>query len=115
MIRSVLLADIIVVCLIAGPCSLFVQVEKLGGTLMEQLAKVEPVLDDLRRRRDERVNEFLAVQLHIVRLQAEISGTINHGDPAAPLVDETDLSIKRLTELKTQLNELQAEKVGHLV
>ncbi|KAM0916296.1 hypothetical protein ACQ4PT_010359 [Festuca glaucescens] len=88
----------------------FSRVEKLGGTLMEQLAKVEPVLDDLRRRRDERVNEFLAVQLHIVRLQAEISGTINHGDPAAPLVDETDLSIKRLTELKTQLNELQAEK-----
>ncbi|KAF6990168.1 hypothetical protein CFC21_007401 [Triticum aestivum] len=88
----------------------FSRVEKLGGTLMEQLAKLEPVLDDLRRRRDERINEFLAVQLHIVRLQAEISGTINHGDPAAPLVDETDLSTGRLAELKTQLNELQTEK-----
>jgi protein regulator of cytokinesis 1 len=115
MFRSMLLANIMILSLTVGLCSLFLQVEKLGGTLMEQLAKVEPVLDDLRRRRDERVNEFLAVQLHIVRLQAEISGTINHGDPAAPLVDETDLSIKRLTELKTQLNELQAEKVGHLV
>ena len=82
---------------------------------MEQLTKLEPVLDDLRRRRDERINEFLAVQLHIVRLQAEISGTINHGDPAAPLVDETDLSTGRLAELKTQLNELQTEKVRHLV
>ncbi|EMS55811.1 hypothetical protein TRIUR3_20200 [Triticum urartu] len=88
----------------------FSRVEKLGGTLIEQLAKLEPVLDDLRRRRDERINEFLAVQLHIVRLQAEISGTINHGDPAAPLVDETDLSTGRLAELKTQLNELQTEK-----
>lgn len=88
----------------------FSRAEKLGGTLMEQLAKLEPVLDDLRRRRDERINEFLAVQLHIVRLQAEISGTINHGDPAAPLVDETDLSTGRLAELKTQLNELQTEK-----
>ncbi|KAM3410463.1 hypothetical protein ACQJBY_002588 [Aegilops geniculata] len=88
----------------------FSRVEKLGGTLMEQLTKLEPVLDDLRRRRDERINEFLAVQLHIVRLQAEISGTINHGDPAAPLVDETDLSTGRLAELKTQLNELQTEK-----
>jgi protein regulator of cytokinesis 1 len=110
-----LLANIMLLCLIVGLCSLFIQVEKLGGTLMEQLAKVEPVLDDLRRRRDERVNEFLAVQLHIVRLQAEISGTINHGDPAAPLVDETDLSIRRLAELKTQLNELQTEKVWHLI
>ncbi|VAH07375.1 unnamed protein product [Triticum turgidum subsp. durum] len=88
----------------------FSRVEKLGGTLIEQLAKLEPVLDDLRRRRDERINEFLAVQLHIVRLQAEISATINHGDPAAPLVDETDLSTGRLAELKTQLNELQTEK-----
>jgi protein regulator of cytokinesis 1 len=102
-------------CVSVGLCFLFLQVEKLGGTLMEQLAKVEPVLDDLRRRRDERVHEFLAVQLHIVRLQAEISGTINHGDPAAPLVDETDLSIRRLAELKTQLNELQTEKVWHLI
>ncbi|CAM0955524.1 unnamed protein product [Alopecurus aequalis] len=103
-------ADIEKILSALGERESFSRVEKLGGTLVEQLAKVEPVLDDLRRRRDERVNEFLAVQLHIVRLQAEISGTINHGDPAAPLVDETDLSIRRLAELKTQLNELQTEK-----
>uniref|UniRef100_A0ACD5TH90 Uncharacterized protein n=1 Tax=Avena sativa TaxID=4498 RepID=A0ACD5TH90_AVESA len=103
-------ADIQKILSALGERESFSREENLGGTLMEQLAKVEPVLDGLRRRRDERVNEFLAVQLHIVRLQAEISGTINHGDPATPLVDETDLSIGRLTELKTQLNELQAEK-----
>uniref|UniRef100_A0ACD5TLA5 Uncharacterized protein n=1 Tax=Avena sativa TaxID=4498 RepID=A0ACD5TLA5_AVESA len=103
-------ADIQTILSALGERDSFSREENLGGTLMEQLAKVEPVLDDLRRRKDERVNEFLAVQLHIVRLQAEISGTINHGDPATPLVDETDLSIGRLTELKTQLNELQSEK-----
>lgn len=80
---------------------------------MEQLAKIDPVLKDLRQRRDERVNDFRAVQLQIVRLQAEISGTIDHGDPTAPLVDENDLSLKRLGELKVQLNELQTEKVVH--
>lgn len=58
---------------------------------MEQLAKIEPVLEDLRRRRDERVNEFMAIQSKIVRLQAEISGAIDHGDPVAPMVDENDL------------------------
>uniref|UniRef100_A0A0D9WGG1 Microtubule-associated protein MAP65-1a n=1 Tax=Leersia perrieri TaxID=77586 RepID=A0A0D9WGG1_9ORYZ len=88
----------------------FSRVEKLGGSLMEQLAKVEPVLEDLRRRRDERVEEFMAVQMQIVRLHSEISGTIDHGDPVAPLVDETNLSLRRLAELKNQLNELQTEK-----
>lgn len=103
-------ADIDKILSALGECESFSRVEKLGGTLMEQLAKVEPVLEDLRRRRDECVNEFLTVQLQIVRLQAEISGTIDHGDPATPLVDETNLSLGRLGELKTQLNELQTEK-----
>ena len=80
---------------------------------MEQIAKIEPVLEDLRRRRDDRVNDFRAIQLQIVRLQAEISGAIDHGDPAAPMVDENDLSLKRLGELKEQLNDLQTEKVAY--
>ncbi|OEL33976.1 65-kDa microtubule-associated protein 2 [Dichanthelium oligosanthes] len=88
----------------------FPRSEKLGGTLMEQLAKIEPVLKDLRQRRDERVNEFRAVQLQIAHLQAEISGIIDHGDLTAPVVDENDLSLKRLRELKAQLNDLQTEK-----
>lgn len=103
-------ADIDRILSALGERESFSRIEKLGGTLMEQLAKVEPVLDDLRMRRDERVNEFLTVQLRIFRLEAEISGTTDHGDPAAPLVDETNLSIRRLTELKTQLTELQTEK-----
>jgi len=78
---------------------------------MEQLAKIQPVLEDLRRRRDDRLNDFRAIQLQIVRLQAEISGAIDHGDPAAPMVDENDLSLKRLGELKEQLNGLQTERV----
>lgn len=80
---------------------------------MEQLAKIQPVLEDLRRKRDERVNEFRAIQLQIVRLQAEISGAIDHGDPAAPVIYENDLSLKRLGELKEQLNDLQTEKVAY--
>ncbi|KAG8085569.1 hypothetical protein GUJ93_ZPchr0010g8151 [Zizania palustris] len=98
-----------------GEQEAFSRVEKLGGTLMEQLTNVEPVLEDLRRRRDERVKDFTVVQLEIVRLHAEISGTIDQGHPAAPLVDETNLSLSRLGELKRQLNELQTEKVVYLL
>ncbi|WVZ98515.1 hypothetical protein U9M48_043945 [Paspalum notatum var. saurae] len=93
-----------------GEHETFPRSEKLGGTLLEQLAKTEPVLEDLRHRRDERVNEFRAVQMQIIRLQAEISGAIDHGDPTAPMVDQNDLSLKRLGELKAQLNELQIDK-----
>ncbi|KAG0518061.1 hypothetical protein BDA96_09G143000 [Sorghum bicolor] len=103
-------ADIDKILSALGERETFPRSEKLGGTLMEQLAKIEPVLEDLRRRRDDRVNEFRAIQLQIVRLQAEISGVIDHGDPAAPMVDENDLSLKRLGELKEQLNDLQKEK-----
>jgi protein regulator of cytokinesis 1 len=42
-----------------------------------------------------------------------MSGTIDHGDITAPGVDESDLSLKRLGELKLKLNELQSEKVAH--
>ncbi|KAG2627542.1 65-kDa microtubule-associated protein 5-like [Panicum virgatum] len=103
-------ADIDKILSALGERESFPRSEKLGGTLMEQLAKVEPVLRDLRQRRDERVKEFSAVMLQIVHLQSEISGTIDHGDPTAPVVDENDLSLKRLGELKLQLNELQTEK-----
>jgi len=103
-------ADIDKILSALGGRESFPRSEKLGGTLMEQLAKVEPVLRDLRQKRDERVKEFRAVLLQIVHLQSEISGTIDHGDPTAPVVDENDLSLKRLGALKLQLNELQAEK-----
>ncbi|KAL6620243.1 hypothetical protein ACP70R_035382 [Stipagrostis hirtigluma subsp. patula] len=103
-------ADIEKIISALGERESFSRSEKLGGTIMEQLAKIEPVLEDLRQRRDERLNEFRAVQLQIVRLQAEIYGTIDHGDPTAPVVDESNLSLKRLGELKVQLNELQTEK-----
>ncbi|TVU19343.1 hypothetical protein EJB05_35487 [Eragrostis curvula] len=103
-------ADIKKILSALGECDSFSRSEKLGATLLEQLAKIEPVLKDLRQRRDERVAEFKAVQMQIVRLQAEMSGTIDHGDPAAPLVDEINLSLNRLGELKAQLSELQTEK-----
>lgn len=107
-------ADIDKILSALGERETFPRSEKLGGTLMEQLAKIEPVLEDLRRRRDERVNEFKAIQSKIVCLQAEISGAIDHGDPAAPVVDENDLSLKRSGELKEHLNDLQTEKNGRL-
>ncbi|ONK63667.1 uncharacterized protein A4U43_C07F17640 [Asparagus officinalis] len=70
---------------------------------------LKPFLEELRRKRAERVKEFSEVQLHIGRICAEIAG--NHlGSSSVPQVDERDLSIKRLEELKSQLQELQKDK-----
>ncbi|KAG1327748.1 65-kDa microtubule-associated protein 5 [Cocos nucifera] len=86
----------------------FVRLEKPKGTLKEQVAGIRPLLDDLRRKREERVKEFSDVQLQIMRICAEIAGNTYQG--SSPQVDERDLSLKRLGELKTHLQELQKDK-----
>lgn len=75
------------------------------------MSKIYPLLEDLRRRRDERAKEFLEVQLQIAHISAEISGDIHSSGSPCPQVEERDLSLKRLGELKCQLLELQKEKV----
>ncbi|XP_020572769.1 65-kDa microtubule-associated protein 5-like [Phalaenopsis equestris] len=87
-----------------------IQVGKQKCTLKEQLSKIDPLLEDLRRRRDERAKEFLEVQLQIVHICSEISGDVHSSGSACAQVDERHLSLKRLGELQSQLLELQKEK-----
>ncbi|PKA66983.1 65-kDa microtubule-associated protein 5 [Apostasia shenzhenica] len=87
-----------------------IQAERQMGTLKEQVARRKPLLDDLRRRREERLKEFLEVQLQIAQISAEISGNTISSGSLCPQVDEKDLTVKRLGELKCQLLELQKEK-----
>lgn len=85
-------------------------VGKQKCSLKEQVSKIDPLLKDLRRRRDERIKEFLEVQLQIVHICAEISGDVHSSGSEFSQVDERDLTLKRLGELKCQLLELQKEK-----
>ncbi|PKU83239.1 65-kDa microtubule-associated protein 5 [Dendrobium catenatum] len=87
-----------------------IQLGKQKCTLKEQLSKIDPLLKDLRRRKEERAKEFLEVQLQIVHICTEISGDVHSSGSACPQVDERDLTLKRLGELKCQLLELQKEK-----
>ncbi|WOK95958.1 65-kDa microtubule-associated protein 5 [Canna indica] len=93
-----------------GERETFVRLEKATGTLKEQLAMIKPLLEDLRQKKEERIKEFLEVQSQIISICSEIAGNINEGCSASAQVDEGDLTIKRLGELKCQLNELQIEK-----
>ncbi|KAK8963412.1 65-kDa microtubule-associated protein 5 [Platanthera guangdongensis] len=87
-----------------------IPVGKQGCTLKEQVSKIEPMLDDLRRKREERVKEFFEVQSQILQICTELSGSTLPSGSACPQVDERDLTLKRLGELKCHLFELQKEK-----
>ncbi|KAM1251702.1 hypothetical protein ACFX13_040629 [Malus domestica] len=84
------------------------------GTLKDQLSALKPVLDELTLKKEKRVKEFSAVLSQIARISAEIAGTGMSGNVDDPGLDERDLSVKRLRELQSQLEELQSEKVLRL-
>ncbi|KAJ7963721.1 65-kDa microtubule-associated protein 1 [Quillaja saponaria] len=89
--------------------------ENTSGTIKEQLAAIAPALEQLWKQKEERVNEFSDVQAQIQKICGEISGNLNLSDEAGTLaVDETDLSLKKLDEYRSQLQELQKEKSERL-
>ncbi|KAK1293701.1 65-kDa microtubule-associated protein 5 [Acorus calamus] len=88
----------------------FFWAEKKKGTLKEQILGMKPVLEELRRRREDRVSEFSEVQSQIVQISGEIAGSAGFGNSVALQVDERDLTVKKLEELKAHLLELQKDK-----
>lgn len=88
---------------------------KAKGTLRRQLSSIKPVLDDLRVKKQQMIKEFAETESQIIRICAEISGNNQFITNAQPQVDEQDLTVRRLAERKSHLEELQNEKVIHLV
>ncbi|CAM8951776.1 unnamed protein product [Rhodiola kirilowii] len=84
-----------------------------SGTIKEQLAAIAPALDELWKQKDERVKEFSEVQSQIQKITGEITGSLNSKEQA-PVVDETNLSLKKLDEYNSQLQEIQKEKSERL-
>ncbi|KAL1815321.1 hypothetical protein ACET3Z_017895 [Daucus carota] len=86
--------------------------DKSSGTIKEQLSAVAPALEQLWKQKDKRIKEFSKIQSQIQTIYGEIAGTAEHvGNPA---VDESDLSLTKLEELRAQLQELQNEKSERL-
>jgi len=89
------------------------QPDKTSGTIKEQLAAIAPILEQLWKQKEERVKEFSDVQLQIEQICGEITGDLNPDQTGSGsfTVDESDLSLKKLDEYQSQLQELQREKV----
>ncbi|KAG9445290.1 hypothetical protein H6P81_016630 [Aristolochia fimbriata] len=89
--------------------------DKSTGTIKEQLAAIAPLLEQLLKQKEERVKEFTDVQSQIQKIRAEISGNIDTIEKAGPpTVDEEDLSLTKLDDFQSQLQELQKEKSDRL-
>ncbi|KAJ8642503.1 hypothetical protein MRB53_004251 [Persea americana] len=98
-----------------GEKSIVVMPEKSTGTIKEQLATIEPVLEKLWKQKEERIKEFTDIQSQIQKICGEIAGTLKVDEQmGTPIVDEDDLSLKKLDEFQSQLQELQKEKSDRL-
>ncbi|XP_058226076.1 65-kDa microtubule-associated protein 5 [Rhododendron vialii] len=84
------------------------------STLKERISAIKPTLEDLRLKKEKRIKEFSETRLQIGRICAEISGNDQFVNSAEPQGNEADLTVKKLGELKSQLQELQYEKTLRL-
>ncbi|XVF73391.1 hypothetical protein PTKIN_Ptkin12aG0198200 [Pterospermum kingtungense] len=83
------------------------------GNLREELETISPLLEDMHRKKVERINQFVGVLEQIQKLSNEVFG-VKEQKGNNVLVDETNLSLRRLEELHHELHELQNEKMNRL-
>lgn len=69
-----------------------------------------PQLEDMKRKRNERMSQFAEVLKQINRTAMELAGSMEE-NIGLLVIDESDLSMKRLDDLRNQLLLLQKEKV----
>ncbi|KAI5679366.1 hypothetical protein M9H77_10316 [Catharanthus roseus] len=98
-----------------GERSLPVRPEKMSGTLKEQLHSITPALREMQLRKEERVKQFRAVQSQIQKISDEIAGRSEYHDTSSSVVvNESDLSLKKLEEYQNELQRLHNEKSDRL-
>ncbi|KAI7745388.1 hypothetical protein M8C21_011101, partial [Ambrosia artemisiifolia] len=78
-------------------------------SLKEELGAILPELEEMKKRKSERKNQFIEVLEKIQRIQMEIYAT-----SFKTVLDETDLSLRKLEELHVQLQALEKEKSDRL-
>ncbi|KAL5728003.1 hypothetical protein ACHQM5_001133 [Ranunculus cassubicifolius] len=89
------------------------QSDQSTGSLKEELRTILPQLDEMKKRQCERRNQFLEVLEQIRKLSSEIYIS-TESCHSKTVLDESDLSMKRLEELHRHLQALQKEKSDRL-
>ncbi|KAK1366641.1 65-kDa microtubule-associated protein 3 [Heracleum sosnowskyi] len=107
-------AELAAICSAMGERPVHIrQADQTHGSLKEELRTILPQLEEMQKRKVERRNQFLDVVQQIQKIRSEIyaSDKIHH---TSPIVDETDLSLRKLEELQKELQALQREKSDRL-
>ncbi|RWR87373.1 Microtubule-associated protein [Cinnamomum micranthum f. kanehirae] len=89
------------------------QAEQNTGSLKEELRAIVPQVEEMRKRKNDRLNQFKEVLEQIQKISKEIFGPGDY-KPSNFVVDETDLSMRKLDELHGHLLVLQKEKSDRL-
>ncbi|KAJ0764693.1 putative microtubule-associated protein, MAP65/Ase1/PRC1 [Helianthus annuus] len=99
-------AELAAVCSAMGERPVHIrQSDQNTKSLKAELRAILPELEEMRKRKSERKNQFIEVLEQIQKIQMEIYTT-----SAKTLLDETDLSLRKLEELHVQLQALEKEK-----
>ncbi|CAA7021017.1 unnamed protein product [Microthlaspi erraticum] len=85
------------------------QSDESVGSLKQELERIRPELEEMQKRKTERRNQFVLVLEEIANITNDIKGQGEHV-PSKPRIDETDLSMRKLEELRCQLQALEKEK-----
>ncbi|XP_008800929.2 65-kDa microtubule-associated protein 3 isoform X2 [Phoenix dactylifera] len=106
-------AELAAICSAMGERPVHIrQSNQKAGSLKEELKEIIPQLEEMRKRKNDRWNQFLEVIEQIRRISIEIRPA--EYTPSKVAMDESDLSTRRLEELHRQLQSLQKEKTERL-
>ncbi|XP_038681358.1 65-kDa microtubule-associated protein 4-like isoform X2 [Tripterygium wilfordii] len=84
---------------------------KAGRSLKEELQSIIALLEDMKKRRADRKNQFIEVREKLRTISNEIFRSTKNN---LHKIDDNDLSIRKLEELQRQFRELQNEKRNRL-
>ncbi|KAA8533822.1 hypothetical protein F0562_031339 [Nyssa sinensis] len=107
-------AELAAICSAMGERPVHVrQPDQNPGSLKEELRAILPQMEEMRKRKNERRKQFLEVLEQIQKISNEIYMPSEY-TPSNTVVDETDLSLRKLEELHRELQALQKEKSDRL-
>ncbi|XP_023755578.1 65-kDa microtubule-associated protein 3 [Lactuca sativa] len=99
-------AELATICSAMGERPVHIrQSDQNSGSLKAELRAIIPELEEMKKRKCERRNQFIEVLEHIQKIKMEIYAT-----SFKTVLDESDLSLRKLEELRAQLQALEKEK-----
>ncbi|CAI9767626.1 unnamed protein product [Fraxinus pennsylvanica] len=107
-------AELAAICSAMGERPVHIrQSDQNPGNLKEELRAILPQIEEMRKRKCDRKNQFVEVLEQIQKLKHELSNSSGYTSTTL-VVDEADLSLRKLEELQRELQALQNEKSERL-